>query len=54
MPELIFEGRMEEVRKKLNSGKELNTVNLDEALERLQIGLKVIFSKSDTEIIRKI
>lgn len=54
MPELIFEGRMEDVRRKLSSGKEPNTVNLDEALERLEIGPKVIFSESDTKVIRKI
>jgi rRNA maturation protein Nop10 len=54
MPELIFEGRIVEVKKKLDKGKEPNTVNLDEALERLEIGPKVIFSESDTELIRKI
>jgi molecular chaperone GrpE (heat shock protein) len=53
MPELIFEGRMEDVRRKLDKGKELNTVNLDEALERLEIGPKVIFSESDAKVIRK-
>jgi molecular chaperone GrpE (heat shock protein) len=54
MPELIFEGRMEEVKRKLKSGKEVNTINLDEALERLEIGPKVVFSESDTKVIRKI
>ncbi|MGB3536259.1 MAG: hypothetical protein WBA13_22425 [Microcoleaceae cyanobacterium] len=51
--ELIFEGKMEEVRKKLKHGKEPNTVNLDEALERLEIGPRVTFSEADTKIIRK-
>lgn len=54
MPELIFEGKIDEIRKKQNSGKEMNTVNLDEALQRLEIGPKVVFSESDTKLIRKI
>lgn len=54
MPELIFEGRIEEIRKKLENNKEPNTVNLDEALNRLEIGPKVTFSEADTKIIRKI
>lgn len=54
MTELIFEGRIEEIRKKLENGKELNTVNLDEALNRLEIGPKVTFSEADTRIIRKV
>lgn len=53
LPELIFEGRIEDIRRKLSNGKELNTVNLDEALERLEIGPKVIFSESDTKVIKK-
>lgn len=53
MPELIFEGKIEDIRNKLNKDRELNTVNLDTALERLRIGPKVNFSKSDTEIIKK-
>jgi molecular chaperone GrpE (heat shock protein) len=54
MPDLIFEGRIEEIRNKLKNGKEPNTVNLDEALNRLEIGPKVTFSEADTKIIRKI
>ena len=54
MPELVFEGKMEDVRRKLSKEKEPNTVNLDEALERLEIGPKVIFSESDNKVIRKI
>lgn len=54
MPELIFQGKMDEVRKKLSAGKELNTVNLDEALERLEIGPQVTFSESQCEVIRKV
>lgn len=53
LPELIFEGRMEEVRKKLSNGKVPNTVNLDEALERLETRPKVTFSESDTNVIKK-
>jgi molecular chaperone GrpE (heat shock protein) len=55
MPELIFQGRMEDVKIKLSAGEELNTVNLDEALKRLKkIEPKVSFSESDTKVIRKI
>jgi len=54
LPELIFAGKIEDIKKQLNNGRELNTVNLDEALDRLQIGPKVSFSESDTEVIRKI
>jgi molecular chaperone GrpE (heat shock protein) len=53
MQELIFEGKIEEVRRKIENGKELNTVNLDEALNRLEIGPKVTFSETDTKLIRK-
>ena len=53
MPELIFEGRIEEIKNKLKKGKEPNTVNLDEALNRLEIGPKVTFTEADTKIIRK-
>ncbi|MCC2695211.1 hypothetical protein [Nodularia sp. LEGE 04288] len=54
MPELIFQGKMEEVKRKLKTNKELNTVTLDEALERLEIGPQVTFSASDLNVIRKI
>jgi molecular chaperone GrpE (heat shock protein) len=54
MPELIFQGRMDDVRRKLSNGNELNTVNLDEALERLEIGPQVTFSESDCNLIRKV
>lgn len=54
MPELIFNGTIAEVRKKLDSRKEPNTVNLDRALERLEVGPKVTFSETDIKLIRKV
>ncbi|MBD2246546.1 hypothetical protein [Nostoc sp. FACHB-888] len=54
LPELIFKGRVNEVKQKLSSGKTPNTVDFDEALERLEIGPKVIFSKDELEVIRVI
>jgi hypothetical protein len=54
LPELIFKGKLSEVRKKLSEkkGSPPNTVNLDEALERLEIGPQVVFSEKEIETIR--
>ncbi|BAQ67159.1 hypothetical protein [Geminocystis sp. NIES-3709] len=54
MPELIYDGKIEDIKKKLKNNKELNTVNLDEALNRLEMGPKVTFSEADIKIIRKV
>ena len=54
IPELVFQGKMEDVRRKLGAGNEPYTVNLDEALERLEIGPKEVFSESDIKLIRKV
>ncbi|WP_190939277.1 hypothetical protein [Nostoc flagelliforme] len=37
LPEFIFKGRVNEVKQKISSGKIPNTIDLDEALERLEI-----------------
>jgi hypothetical protein len=55
LPELIYKGKISEVKEKLadpKKQKSLNTVDLDEALERLEIGPKVTFSTSEIGIIR--
>lgn len=54
LPELIYKGKLSEVKKKLaEKKKEIpNTIDLDEALERLEIGPKVIFSIKELETIR--
>jgi hypothetical protein len=54
LPELTFKGKVNEVRQKLSAGKTLNTVDLDEALERLEIGPRVMFSKDELEVIRTV
>lgn len=53
LPELIFVGKLSEIRAKEDKTK-LNTIDLDEALERLEIGPRVVFSRDDIEIIRRI
>lgn len=54
LPELIFKGKFSEVKQKVASGKTLNTVDLDEALEKLEIAPKVTFSEGDLKVIRNI
>ena len=55
IPELIFTGKISDVKQKLQTGKRIpTTVDLDEALERLEIGPKVVFSEDEVEVIRKI
>jgi hypothetical protein len=52
MPELIFKGTLKDIKNKLSSGKIPNTVDLDEALEKLEIGPKFVFSEPDVKLIR--
>lgn len=52
LPELIFKGKFNEVKNKISSGMTPNTIDLDEALERLEICPKVTFSKDEIEVIR--
>ncbi len=54
LPELIFKGKLNEVKQKLSSGKTPNTIDLDEALERLEVAPKVVFSKDELDVIRSI
>lgn len=54
LPELIFKGKIHEVKQKLSRGKTPNTVDLDEALERLEIGPKVVFSDDQLKVIRAV
>ena len=51
-PELIFAGNPEDIRNKLDSKKIPNIVNLDEALKKLEIGPKFVFSERDVKLIR--
>jgi hypothetical protein len=50
IPELIYKGNLKDIRNKLASGKIPNTVDLDEALEKLEIGPKVEFSERDVKL----
>lgn len=55
---LFYQGSMKEVREKLNDGNEkkiklLKTVDLDEALDRLEIGPRVKFDESELKTIRR-
>lgn len=52
LPELIFKGKFNEVKQKISCGKTLNTIDLDEALERLEICTKVTFSEEEIKVIR--
>lgn len=52
MPELIYKGSLKDIKNKLNSGKIPNTIDLDEALERLEIGPRFVFSDRDVKLIR--
>jgi hypothetical protein len=54
LPELIFKGKIAEAKQKLASGKTPNTVDLDEALERLEMGPKVTFSDDELRVIRSV
>ena len=54
LPELIFKGKLNDVKRKLSSGKTPNTVDLDEALEKLEMAPKVIFSEDELSVIRSI
>lgn len=52
MPELVFCGRIADIREKLSKGRIPNTVDLDTALERLEIGPRVVFPDDDLSTIR--
>jgi hypothetical protein len=52
MPELIYKGSLKDIRNKLASGKIPNTVDLDEALEKLEIDPKFVFPEQDVKLIR--
>lgn len=52
IPELIYKGNLKDIRNKLASGKIPNTVDLDEALEKLEIGPKFEFCERDVKLIR--
>jgi len=54
LPELIYKGTIRETKAKLSSGKTPNTVDFDEALERLEIGPRVVFSQNDLKVIKRI
>lgn len=54
LPELIFKGKINDIKQKMSSGKTPNTIDLDEALERLEIAPKVVFCKEELETIRSI
>lgn len=51
-PELIFKGTLKDIKNKISSGKIPNTVDLDDALEKLEIGPKFEFSERDVKLIR--
>ena len=51
LPELIFQGDLRTIREKCKKGNNLKTINLNCALERLEIGPKVKFTDSDLEVI---
>ena len=53
LPELIFKGKIPDIRQKLASGEPPNTVDLAEALERLEIGPKVVFSPEHLKTIKR-
>jgi hypothetical protein len=52
LPELIFKGKIGEVREKLAHDKTPFTVDLEEALERLEIGPKVTFTDDELKTIK--
>ena len=51
-PELIYKGSLKDIRNKLDSGKIPNTVDLDEALEKLEIGPEFVFLEQEVKLIR--
>lgn len=51
MPELIFAGKIADVREKIKKNKFINTVDFDEIIERLEIGPRVSFAQEDMKII---
>jgi hypothetical protein len=54
LPEIIFKGKLNEVKQKIASGKTPNTIDFDEALERLEASPRVVFSEDELKVIRTI
>ena len=54
MEEAVFVGRIVEIRQRLKSNRIPNTVTLDEALERLEMGPRFAFEENDLQIIRRV
>lgn len=54
VPELIFKGNLKDAKRQVDRGKTPNTVNLDEALERLEAGPRITFTEKDIEVIRRV
>jgi molecular chaperone GrpE (heat shock protein) len=52
VPELIYAGKIADAKERLVHNKYPRTVDLDDALERLEIGPRVSFSKDDLQVIR--
>lgn len=52
VPELIYTGTIQAAQEKLRNGKVPNTVDLDEALDRLASGPRIAFSDRDIKCIR--
>lgn len=53
-PELPFKGKFQDIRRKLASNQAMKTVNFDEAIEKLAIGPRVIFSNDEMNVIREV
>jgi len=54
VPELIYKGNIDQVRQTLAKGRFPPTVNLEEALERLQIGPRFTFNDDERKVIVRI
>jgi hypothetical protein len=53
MPELIYKGKISDIKQKLGKNETPNTIDLDEALERLEIGPRFTFSDNELKTIRR-
>ncbi len=53
LEEMIFKGSVNEVRAKLKGDRIPNTIDLDEALDRMEMGPRVTFSESELKTIRR-
>jgi hypothetical protein len=52
-PELIYQGRLGDVKAKLASNKFPNTLDFDGLLERLEIGPRIVFEEIDLDVLRR-